>query len=120
VVCVGSLLALPVAPNGRWEILAAIAGAALGLALEYRFVDFTPTPVSPAWAVGKLFLGFGVAGVLFFAARNLEDTARLPAVALVVLAALWAFLGAPALFARLPLLVRQPPARAVVGQVGPR
>ena len=118
-VCAGALIALPIAPNGRWEIFAAAAGAALALPLEYRFVRFTPTRVSPPWSAAKLLLGLGGAVALIFSARYLGESARPLAVGLVALAALWGILGVPALFARLELATHQPRVGAVTGQAAP-
>jgi membrane-associated phospholipid phosphatase len=112
-VCAGALFALPLAPNRRWDILAMIGGAALGLTLEYAFVRFRAAPLSPAWTVGKLLLGFGGAAALYFAAQYAEEAAFPLAVGATMLLPLWGLLGAPTLFKRLAPLADHVPAQAV-------
>jgi membrane-associated phospholipid phosphatase len=114
-IAAGALLALPFAPNGRWDILAMVAGAALGLTLEYAFVRFSATPLAPAWTAGKLLLGFGGVVVLYLATQYAEDVAFPLAVCATILLPLWGFLGAPTLFKRLALLAHHAPSQAIAG-----
>lgn len=117
IVSAGALLALPFAPNGRWDILAMVAGAALGLTLEYAFVRFSAVSLAPTWTVGKLLLGFGGVVALYLAARYAEDVAFPLAVVATMFLPLWGFLGAPMLFKRFARLAQHAPPQAVAGQV---
>ena len=119
-VCVGALLALPVAPNGRWDILATIAGAAIGLALEYRFVRYGAAQASLPWTLGKLAIGLGGMATLYFAAKYAEDAAFPLAVGVTMLLPIWGFLLVPTLFTRLAALAHRIPARAVTESAGVR
>lgn len=113
VAAIAALIALPAAPNGRQDVLAAIAGAALALALEYRFVRYTPTPTPPALTIAKLLIGLGGIVALFLAAHSLDDGAPPLAVVATALIPLWGFVAAPVIIARLvPPQPRAAPALA--------
>jgi membrane-associated phospholipid phosphatase len=103
--CLGLIATIPFAPNNRPEIPAFAAGAALGIALENRFVRFTPARVPLARQVFKVVVGLALLALLGLGARRVDAGAETAIVraALSAAAALWGVLGAPTLFTYLGL-----------------
>jgi membrane-associated phospholipid phosphatase len=97
----GATAALFFFPTHRWEEIGMVAGAAVALPLEYRHVRFTPAPGGRAWPALKLAAGLGGALVLLGVGRLLGGFVPLLLPLLAAVAALWALLLAPAVFARL-------------------
>lgn len=101
---------LVVVPQPRWSLPGLLAGVALALPLEARWIGFDPARLP--WRQRLLKAGIGAAGigVLALASEALETVPLVDGFLLPALAALWILLGAPALFRRRDWSLRAGPA----------
>ena len=122
VAILGSLVAFIVIPPDRWGIPGGIVGAAIGLPLEYRFVRFSPAPLS--WRRQRLqSISLGLGGLVPPVLVGLLMIDKLPALSatLIALGALWGLLVAPGLCVRLGLATTgQERVAQPAGQLDPR
>lgn len=82
----------------RYEIIGMILGAAAGLPLEYRYLQYEPGPGSWTRRAGRVFVGLlGIAAFLLWD-RSRGEEALLLGTLTAGLATLWTVVGAPALF----------------------
>ena len=97
---IGSLTIVGTSPED-WQTIGAGGGGVVGFLLEYRYLRFAP-PVSgsPSRQVLLILFGLGVLVLPLIVVWLLGGSLPLQA-ASYALAALWATLGAPALFIRL-------------------
>ncbi len=95
-----ALLAAPVTPHGRWVLLGLLAGVAVGLPLESRYVGFDP--VWRGWRPALPHLLLGAVGLLplVLLTRLAHDVPLVASLLVPALAALWIMLGAPLAFKR--------------------
>ena len=100
---VGGAGALLYFPHHRWEEVGMVAGAAAGFPLEYRFVRVPPTGRRWRGTWLTVVIGLGGALILLGLGRLAGSVAPLLGPLLAALAALWAVLGTPVLFARVEL-----------------
>jgi hypothetical protein len=110
VVAVAALLSAFVVPPGRWSLLGLLAGVAIGVPLEARFVNYEPQ--SHDWRGAAVHLVVGVGGCLPLAliVAVAKHEALIANLLVPALAAVWIMLGAPLVFRRFaPMQERRNP-----------
>ncbi|WP_289500156.1 phosphatase PAP2 family protein [Gloeocapsopsis sp. IPPAS B-1203] len=97
---VAVLVAIPFAGDSArvWHVMGTVAGFIVGGLIEYRYIRFSPAPISRTGQAFKLLIGLGVLILLLLVPLLLDDQLVLEAL-LFFVAALWTLLFAPILFA---------------------
>ncbi len=95
--CLGNIVVTGSTPR-LWEVVGVMGGVVGGFLLEYRYVGYAPRPVSWPWQALKVVIGLGGIVVVLIIDRMGGEGALLLGAATTALGALWALLGAPALF----------------------
>ena len=90
-----------VVSDDRWELLGLLLGVAIALPAEQLAVGYIPRPLPWRTTLLKGALGFAGIGVYIGAAAAVRGVPSIHNLLLPTLLALWALLGAPALFRRL-------------------
>jgi membrane-associated phospholipid phosphatase len=119
VVAAAALLAAVVVPPGRWSLLGLLAGVAIGVPLEARFVHYEPS--SHDWRAAAGHLGVGIGGCLPLAliAAVAKHEALIADLLVPALVALWIMLGAPLAFRRLAAVQDRRQLRSELGAQRP-
>jgi len=94
------LVAIPFAGDSArvWHVMGTVAGFIVGGLTEYRYIRFSPTPISRTGQSFKLLIGLGVLIPLLLVPLLVDDQLMLEALVFFV-AALWILLFAPMVFA---------------------
>ncbi len=97
---VGALIALAFVAPHRWETPGAVAGAALALPLEHRYLRYRPLRSPRRRQAPKVVIGLAVLVPLLLADALISRLSPILTFVLAGLAAAWGVLGAPVLFTR--------------------
>jgi glycerophosphoryl diester phosphodiesterase len=100
----GVIVAIPFAGDSArvWHVMGTVAGFIVGGLIEYRYIRFSPAPISRIKQAFKLLIGLGVLIPLLLVPLLVDDQLMLEALVFFV-AALWILLFAPMVFAWMQL-----------------